>query len=49
MLTWISDPSGLIGALGGLHSALAAGDITGGQIAALPTALQQVVAYLYTA
>ncbi|KAJ5594748.1 uncharacterized protein N7459_000956 [Penicillium hispanicum] len=43
------NPSGLIGALGGLHSALASHEITSGQIAALPTALQEVVAYLYTA
>ncbi|KAJ5093388.1 hypothetical protein N7456_009249 [Penicillium angulare] len=43
------NPSGLIGALGGLQVALAKGDITHGQISNIPVEMQHVVAFLYTA
>ncbi|KAJ5239579.1 hypothetical protein N7468_004198 [Penicillium chermesinum] len=43
------NPSGLIGALEGLHVALARGDITHGQLSGIPVELENVVAYLYTA
>ncbi|KAJ5916397.1 hypothetical protein N7504_000412 [Penicillium tannophilum] len=43
------NPSGLIGALGGLQAALATGGILPSQISSLPAELQLVVGYLYTA
>ncbi|KAJ5792974.1 uncharacterized protein N7503_008952 [Penicillium pulvis] len=43
------NPSGLIGALGGLQGALATGGILPSQISSLPAELQLVVGYLYTA
>ncbi|KAJ5648341.1 hypothetical protein N7490_004713 [Penicillium lividum] len=43
------NPSGLIGALGGLQAALSTGGILPSQISTLPAEMQLVVAYLYTA
>ncbi|KAJ6093189.1 hypothetical protein N7486_008478 [Penicillium sp. IBT 16267x] len=43
------NPSGLIGALGGLQAALSTGGILPSQITSLPAEMQLVVAYLYTA